>query len=339
MTDSTTAPLVPPPVSPQRWEAGGGTFVTMAGDPAWSQLTLTVAVEAAEAVEDAFWGWGACAVTLQDAHDQPVLEPLPGETPLWDEVQITGLFPADTDLTACCDALDHTARGLIRAVRSGPLADASWMEAWRAYLHPLCFGKHLWICPAEQPLPEAACHDPAAVIVRLHPGLAFGTGTHPTTALCLEWIAQTDLNAKTVIDYGCGSGILALAALQRGASYVWAVDIDPQALWACQRNAELNHRQAHVAVVSPEQLPSVSADILIANILAAPLIELAPHFVDLLVEGGQVVLSGLLVRQVDAVKQAFQRQGVSFDPIIETDGWVLLHGLYRDSAAPHEMTK
>lgn len=292
----------------------------------WLQLTLEAIDHTPDQLEDALLQAGALAVTLEDAGDQPVLEPAPGETPLWAHTRITGLFDAQTDIEVVKRRLRrflHTAE--LPECRLTPLEERDWVRAWMDHFHPMRFGQRLWVCPSCQAPP-----DPAAVNIYLDPGLAFGTGTHPTTALCLEWLDGVDLAGKTVLDYGCGSGILAIAAARLGAKRVWAVDIDPQALLASDGNASENAVEDRIELATPAELSAaLRVDILLANILAGVLVRLAPELGRRVQPGGQLALSGILESHADAVQAAFSRD-FSFGPSQQREDWVLLHGVRRD---------
>ena len=287
----------------------------------WLQLKLASTPDAAQRLSDLLSEAGALAVTLQDAADQPLYEPPPGATPLWSQTWVTGLFDTDADLDAVLaylrGALDQ--HDLVHAI--SPLEDKDWEREWMDNYHPMRFGTRLWICPSWHQPPDGD-----AVTVMLDPGLAFGTGTHPTTALCLEWLDAHDIVGKHVIDYGCGSGILAVAAAKLGAHQVWAVDYDSQALHATTLNTEKNVVSALIHTVLPNDLPHQITDILLANILAGPLIEFAPLFAGLVRPGGAIVLSGILNTQTDVVMQRYQAW---FDmaPAIERDEWMRLSGV------------
>jgi len=254
-----------------------------------------------EACEQALWNHGALALTLLDAADQPLLEPGPGEMPLWHEVTLEALLPDDTD--AAVLVLELVARGLIDSPADSRLEavpERDWVRAWMDRFRPMRFGESLWICPGH------IAPDPAwPVVVRLDPGLAFGTGTHPTTALCLEWIDAGAFGGQTVIDYGCGSGVLAIATALKGAAQVIAVDHDPQALTATADNAARNGIADRITVCLPDDLAEARADVVLANILAGPLVELAPRLIDALAPGGRLVVSGLLTEQIDEVRNAY----------------------------------
>ncbi len=294
----------------------------------WLQLTLEAIDHAPEQLEDALLQAGALAVTLEDAGNQPVLEPAPGATPLWAHTRVTGLFDAQTDIEVVKGQLRRFLHASpLPECRLTALEKRDWTRAWMDHFHPMRFGQRLWICPTGQASP-----DPQAVSVRLDPGLAFGTGAHPTTALCLEWLDGADLSGKTVLDYGCGSGILAIAAAKLGAHRVWAVDIDPQALLASDDNAAENEVEDRIELTSPAGLPEVlGVDILLANILAGVLVRLAPAFGRWVRPGGWLVLSGILESHADAVRTAFNGD-FAFGPDRQREDWVLLAGIRRGTA-------
>jgi len=289
----------------------------------WLQLSLQAIDHTVEQLEDALLQVGALAVTLQDAGDQPMLEPGPGETPLWTQTCVTGLFDAQTDIEVVKRQLQcvlHTP--ILPECRLAELEERDWVRVWMDHFHPMRFGQRLWICPTAQTPP-----DPDAVNIRLNPGLAFGTGTHPTTALCLEWLDGADLANQTVLDYGCGSGILAIAAAKLGARRVWAVDIDPQALLASDDNAAENEVEDRLELASPAALPvALAVDVLVANILAGVLVRLAPEFARRVKPGGRLVLSGILEPHADAVQTAFA-QDFAFNAPHMREDWVLLEGV------------
>lgn len=288
---------------------------------AWLQLKLASTPEAAQRLSDLLSDAGALAVTLQDAADQPLYEPPPGATPLWSQTWVTGLFDADADLQAVLVWLRNALGGQDLPHVISPLEDKDWEREWMDNYHPMRFGARLWICPSWHQPPDVD-----AVTVMLDPGLAFGTGTHPTTALCLEWLDAHDVAGKRIIDYGCGSGILAVAAAKLGAHQVWAVDYDPQALHATALNAEKNAVSMLIHTVVPQDLPHTGTDIMLANILAGPLIELAPLFAELVRPGGAIVLSGILKTQSDAVMQHYQ-PWFDMAPVTERDEWMRLSGV------------
>lgn len=286
----------------------------------WLQISLQIegadADEAAEALEIL----GAVAVTLEDAEDSPLLEPAPGETPLWPHVIVTGLFGAD-DPQRFFALQENAVWGLRKGFHLSRVLERAWEREWLKDFHPMRFGRHLWVCPGDQPPPG---HDDQAITLKLDPGLAFGTGTHPTTALCLEWLEARRPVGLRVVDFGCGSGILAIAAALLGAQSVHALDIDPQALSATINNARRNEVDQKIRV-SAASGPIPDCDLVVSNILAGPLMELAPVFARALQAGAGIVLSGILAGQADAVADAFG-PWFHIDDRTERDGWVCLAG-------------
>lgn len=287
----------------------------------WLQLTFDTHEAVVEQLSECLTLAGANAVTLQDAADQPLFEPPPGTTPLWQHTQVMGLFTADTDIQRVIKQLQVSlGETSLPAWKANPLEDKDWVRAWMDGFKPMRFGQHLWVCPSNFIPPE-----PQATNIILDPGLAFGTGTHPTTAMCLEWLDAHPPQGKTVIDFGCGSGILALAAAKLGASQVWAVDNDPQALQATQDNADKNSVSEKITICPPEQLPMQQVDIILANILAGPLQALAEQFAELLQPGGELVLSGILAEQSPATCAAYGKW-CPLAPFKQREDWMCLHG-------------
>lgn len=285
---------------------------------AWIQLIFTSSPQQAEALSDALSECGAAAVTFQDNADQPIYEPAIGETPLWSATSVIALFDAETDTEALLTAL-RSQIGELPEHRFEAVEDKDWEREWMENFKPICFGEKLWIVPSWHQPPQ-----PEAVNILLDPGLAFGTGTHPTTALCLQWLDKADLTGKTVIDYGCGSGILAIAAALLGANKVIGVDTDPQALEATQANAQRNG--VIIETYLPQHCPTVECDLLLANILAGPLMELMPRFVELTRPDTQLVLSGILDVQADTVSQHYQAE-FEMDNAVVLEEWVRLSGV------------
>ncbi|HEX2494789.1 MAG TPA: 50S ribosomal protein L11 methyltransferase [Steroidobacter sp.] len=294
------------------------------------QLTLTVGEADPAQYEEALLSAGAASITLEDAADDPVLEPAPGSTPLWPRVRIKALFAADTAPDRVLAALQAELPQPLPHLTFEVLADRVWEREWLKDFRPMKFGRRVWICPGGQQ-PDSALTREAGVepcLIELDPGLAFGTGTHPTTALCLEWLDSADVAGKQVIDYGCGSGVLAIAALKLGAAHALALDIDPQALTAARDNALRNGVADRLAMEFAPPAALERADIVLANILAGPLQELAPAFAGLLIGGGRLVLSGILREQAAAVAR---RYAAWFDiaPPTHRDDWVRLDGVRR----------
>ena len=267
----------------------------------WQQLSVSTTELIAPAVADKLGESGALSVTYTDASEQPLYEPQPGSTPIWKQTTVTGLFPRNVDLQQIQDILsEHFADAPLHRWHQEILADQVWERTWMEHYRPMKFGERLWVCPTGQERQESG-----GKCLILDPGLAFGTGTHPTTALCLEWLASHDLAGKTIIDYGCGSGILAVAAILLGARQAYAIDIDPQALTATQANAEKNRVQEQIQCFLPEHFPGLQADIVLANILARPLIDMAARISALPAAGGQLLLSGILNEQAESVILAY----------------------------------
>jgi len=293
----------------------------------WVLLELTATAATAEPLADHLAAAGALAVSFEDEADDPVFEPAPGATMLWPRTAVVGLFAPDTDASAVLRAVQESL-GLPAppACRMRRLKERDWVRVWMDRFRPMRFGDRLWVCPAGQ-----APADPgsAAVTVVLDPGLAFGTGTHETTALCLEWLDRNLRPGWEMIDYGCGSGILAVAAAKLGARHVQAVDIDPQALHATGENARKNQVAGRISALDPARLTNRPADCLVANILAHPLIELAPRFTALVRPGGYLVLSGILHDQA-AMAGAAYRNAFAFDPPAQRGDWVRLAAIRRE---------
>ncbi|MEW6168840.1 MAG: 50S ribosomal protein L11 methyltransferase [Pseudomonadota bacterium] len=291
---------------------------------AWLQLRIRS--RHPEFAEEILLAHGACAVSFVDAADDPVLEPAPGETPLWASTATLGLFGEDADVAAITAGLrELLPDGAHAALEQALIEDRDWVRLWLAECSPLRFGDRLWVVPREK---VGEVTQPDAVILRLDPGLAFGTGTHPTTALCLDWLAGQDLRGKTVLDYGCGSGVLAIAALLLGAERAVCVDIDPQALTATRDNAADNGVGARLSALLPQDFVPFPADIVVANILANPLVELAGRVASSIASGGRLALAGLLDRQADEVRGAYA-QWFTFDDDVSRDGWTRISGRRR----------
>ncbi len=289
----------------------------------WIQIKINTTGAQAEELGDALIENGAVSVTFQDTHDNPVFEPLPGETRLWGDTDVIGLFDAETDMQQVIAGLEpHPLLGNGFHHKIEQLEDKDWEREWMENFHPMQFGKRLWICPSWRDVP-----DPDAVNVMLDPGLAFGTGTHPTTSLCLTWLDGLDLTGKTVIDFGCGSGILAIAALKLGAAQAIGIDIDPQAIQASRDNAERNGVSERLSLYLPHQQPeNLQADVVVANILAGPLRELAPLISVLPKSGGHLGLSGVLASQAESVCEAY-RDRFLLDPVAEKEEWCRITGV------------
>lgn len=305
------------------------------------QLILPIGAADPAPYEDALLAAGASSITLEDEGDDPVLEPLPGTTPLWPRVRVKALFDGEADRDEILRILDSELSGALTEplsrVAFETLADRAWEREWLKDFRPMRFGQRLWICPGgQQPDPEQLRDRPAPVLIELDPGLAFGTGTHPTTALCLEWLDSAAVAGTRVIDFGCGSGILAIAAAKLGAAEVLAIDIDPQALLATHDNAERNGVAQLITarlVDSEAESHDAPVDILLANILAGPLESLAPTFAGRVRTGGRLVLSGILRNQAEAVASTYA-PWFDIAPVVVRDDWARLDGVRRPTPPP-----
>ena len=293
----------------------------------WQQLSLNVSANETESLVAFFESAGAVSVTFQDAADQPLFEPDPGDTPLWSETKIIALFDDALDVTLLTQQLAESfGAETAQKLQLETLEDRDWERVWLEDFHPMQFGKNLWICPAGL-RPENTAN---AVIIDLDPGLAFGTGTHPTTALCLEWLDAHLPTGLEVLDFGCGSGVLGIAALKLGADRVLAADIDEQALWATGENAQRNQVAENIQALLPEQMAeNYCADIVLANILANPLIELASLLSGYVKPQGRLVLSGILKEQAEAVADAYRPWFDMLSPVVKEE-WVRLEGIKRN---------
>jgi len=292
----------------------------------WQQLTIQIRSADAELLENELLAAGAVSISYLDAEDQPVFQEEPGSTPLWDNSVLLALFEQDHDLSELLTVLRaNTSIANAAQLEIERIEDQAWERAWMDDFKPIQFGNKLWVCPSWQSAP-----DPDAVNILMDPGLAFGSGSHNTTSLCLQWLEQAELNDKTLIDFGSGSGILAIAAALLGAKEVIAVDNDPQAVLATldnsQRNGlDLDSFHTYLPDAFAGAFAGRHADIVIANILAAPLIDLAEQLAGLLHTGGALVLSGLLHDQVDAVSVAYS-EWIDFEPAVQDEDWVRLVG-------------
>jgi ribosomal protein L11 methyltransferase len=287
----------------------------------WLELSVRVSRRNAALVETLLQNEPVLALTLTDDANDPVLEPGVGETPLWPSVCVTALFDGETSTVELAQLLS-----LIPGVDRPNLVsfrkfdDQPWERTWLDRFKPMQFGHGLWIVPGDQTAPADAVN-----VLRLDPGLAFGTGTHPTTRLCLQWMDGHDFTGQTVVDYGCGSGVLGIVAAIKGAARVICIDNDPQALTATRENAKRNDVTARLQILAPDQFEAGVADVVLANILAGPLIELSSVFLAGLRPAGDLVLSGVLEAQANEVAAAYRSHMAALS-ITSDDGWVRLHG-------------
>jgi len=279
----------------------------------WHNITAAADQDSVYKLEECFWALGAVSVTIADAGDDPLFEPALGENPLWIHAHVVGLFEDDIDVAGIKNQL---AEQQFAFVDHQEIVDRQWEREWLKHFRPMCFGRRLWVCPSGMDVPATD-----AVVIDLDPGLAFGTGTHATTRLCLEWLDAQILEQKVVLDFGCGSGILGIAASLLGAGNVTATDNDPQALFATNENAKKNSIAMQTGL--PEQIPAAQYDVVLANILAQPLIELSDYLMASVRSEGDLVLSGIMESQKEWVLSAYDEfqliEARSFD------GWLLLH--------------
>ena len=290
----------------------------------WLQVRLAIQPEQAEHWEDTLLELGAVSVTFMDGEDQPIYEPDLGTTPLWSHTHLLALFEDDVDAQALEQHIKLLGGENTPELDIERIEDQDWERSWMDNFHPMRFGQRLWIVPSWHAAPE-----PEAVNLLLDPGLAFGTGTHPTTALCLEWLDGQPLDDCNVLDFGCGSGILAIAAKLLGAKQLTCTDIDVQALEATRDNANRNAIAAEdMLVYLPEDMPQQQFDVVLANILAGPLVSLAPQLIAYTRSGGRLALSGILAEQAQEVRDAYS-DAFALDPTAEKDGWVCISGVRR----------
>jgi ribosomal protein L11 methyltransferase len=294
----------------------------------WTEFHINTLREHSEAISDGLTEWGAVAITLQDGGNQPIYEPpLDGNFPLWPQIILIGLFDHEQDVQPVQHYLNgQQAAGTITGFTSKTLADEDWERRCLDSFTPMHFGNNLWVCPSWQTPPE-----PDAVNIIVDPGLAFGTGTHATTALCLEWLAENIKGQEAILDYGCGSGILAIAALKLGAECAWAVDYDIRALAATEENAARNELSpGKLTTCLPEALPEQDFDVLIANILTAPLLNLVQTFAQRVKMGGKIILSGILSGQEEEIVAAYSPHFSMQAPDFKGE-WVRITGIRQKS--------
>ena len=299
----------------------------MGGPRGWTRIEMECGKVGADALEEALAAAGAFAVSLEEAARGPRFESWPPDTPLWEKVRVCGLFPRETDVLE--RIAPHVPPGLLKEARVTDVPERDWVRAGRERIRPMRFGRRLWVIPTWAELPSEA---ESGAVIRLDPGLAFGAGSHPTTRLCLQRLAGMDLSGRFVVDYGCGSGILGIAALRLGARRCVAVDVDPRALETARANAVRNRVAERFDAVCPEEIAGASgragssvSDVLAANILAEPLAALADAFKDLVAPGGELMLAGLLEGQAAGLVETY-RPWFRLGAAAEEEGWVLLAG-------------
>lgn len=289
----------------------------------WLQLRFVCDADSAAELAQCLSDCGALAVSLDDAKDEPLYEPPPGSTPLWSATRVSGLFPhQDDSAPLLAELARRLAPGRLPPASLHVLEDREWVRSFQDACEPVCFADRLWVVPSWAQSPPMTA---GQVRLTLDPGLAFGTGSHPTTAMCLEWLAAEQVAGREVVDYGCGSGILAVAAATLGARRVWAVDNDPQALAATRHNAATNRVDDLLQVCDAQSLPSLTADLVVSNILANTLSSLAGTLSALLRPGARLALAGILRAQARQVLTSFA-PWCGLQRVAERDGWVLLAG-------------
>lgn len=289
----------------------------------WIQIKVGATEKKASKVSNILSGFGAVSVTYMDKEDHPVYEPLPGETKLWTKTEVIGLFEATIDPKPIINFLTTTYEQKI-TLKVEQLEDKDWVREWMENFHPIKCGNRLWICPSWCEIPQKD-----AVNVMLDPGLAFGTGTHPTTYMCLCFLDSLDFTDKEVIDFGCGSGILGVSALKLGAKKVYGIDIDPQAIEASHDNAKRNNCSENFTLYLTEDTPKdLKADILVANILAGPLRELCGQIASMVKPGGLFAISGIIEQQTQELCEIYSKYFELKEPIFKEE-WCLISGKRR----------
>lgn len=297
---------------------------------AWLKIRFTCDAATATRLAEYLDACGAMAVSLDDAEDEPLYEPTPGTTPLWSSTRVSSLFPGGQDAgTLLAELARRFAPEHLPAPEVDVLEDREWVRLYQDAFEPTCFGGRLWVVPSWSAMPPLG---PGQVSMGMDPGLAFGTGGHPTTAMCLAWLAGEHVQDREVVDYGCGSGILAVAAATLGARRVWAVDIDAQALEATRANANTNRVASRLDICAPGDLPPLTAQLLVSNILANTLSTLAQTLCMSVRPGGRLALAGILKDQSPGVIARFA-PWCALEPVAQQDDWVLLAGTRSDSGA------
>jgi len=288
----------------------------------WWQLSLLATPDNVHRLCDLLTDAGANTVSMLGNCNEDIYEPPPDATALWSHTRVIGMFDKTVDIDKVLKFL-QTALQLpeLPDHRIDQLDDEDWQNKWMENIRPQSFGNRLWVYPSWYTAPPEG-----NINIILDPGLAFGTGTHPTTALCLEWLDHHNVTGWKIIDYGCGSGILSIASIKLGAAHVWAVDIDPQALEATIQNAVRNDVNQYISPIYPMDLPQKKADCLIANILANPILELVPSFANLVTSGGYIILSGILSNQTESVIAALECY-FHIDEVVEREKWVRIEAI------------
>ena len=262
------------------------------------------------------------SISIQGFSEEKIYEPLPGEMPIWEKIRVKAMYQNTKNLSELeNEIINKTNIKILNNKVIKAIGGKDWQEEWIQSSKPMRFGEKLWIYPD-----HLIDNLEGKVCVNLNPGLAFGTGSHPTTRLCLEWLEKSNLDQKSVLDYGCGSGILGISAIKLGAKSVTAIDLDPQAVIASKNNAEKNHVQQEIEITDNNKTIEKNFNIIVANILAKPLIELAPYFYNKLNQDGVICLSGILEGQINIIKDAYLKY-FNLSEIKIKDGWVMMSGI------------
>ena len=287
----------------------------------WLQISFQIEKSQADLISEVLTGLGSLSITFSDALDDAIYEPPVGQTPLWDNVKVNALFSTDInqeDIEASIFEICN-----VNALTSFILKDRVWEDECKKDFHSMKFGENLWVCPSWESQSELPSD---AIIINMDPGLAFGTGSHQTTSLCLEYLDDNPPKNIDVIDFGCGTGILAIAAAKLGASRVLAIDNDPQAIISSKDNIINNQCERIIKTIHlKDEIDFEGCDLLVANILTNPLIELAPSFAALVNPDGEILLSGILKKQVDRVVGCYSEYFTNFE-VSNIDEWSRVTG-------------
>lgn len=286
----------------------------------WKQLTIRITnKDILEKFEDFLWDNGALSVTIEDNQDEPLFEYNVGEMPIWQDIKIKVLYDINEDFeTIRQNIIANFGYKNLSFLQEENIKNQNWQAICQNNFQPMQFGKKLWVSPSWHNVPNNA-----EILIKLDPGMAFGTGTHPTTGLCLDWLEKNIITGQTVVDYGCGSGILAIAAKKLGADQVYAVDNDPEAIISTKENAKNNQIESDIYCYLPNETPQIKADVVVANILANPLCELKQTLLDLLNGNGKLILSGILAEQTDLILNCYKNFFSSYE-IYSKDGWIMI---------------
>ena len=288
----------------------------------YHQIEFNIAKDDLAETEKILESYQPLSISMQGFGEEKIYEPLPGEMPIWEKIRVKAMYQNIKNLSDLeNEIINKTNIKILNNKVIKAIGKKDWQEEWMQSSKPMRFGEKLWIYP------DHLIDDlEGKICVNLNPGLAFGTGSHPTTRLCLEWLEKSNLDQKSVLDYGCGSGILGISAIKLGAKSVTAIDLDPQAVIASKNNAEKNHVQKEIEITDNNKTIEKNFNIIVANILAKPLIELAPYFYKKLNKEGAICLSGILEGQINIIKDAYLRY-FNLSEMKIKDGWVMMSGI------------